>query len=210
MLEQLDLFGRGVANKEPQNPLEKRAAERKLLPPETIMVDEEPIEDRRLRVEEPEEADHGERDRRRPRQEDEEPEQPAAAELVHERVRDQAGADDDDRLRDQCHLRGVPERAAEDRVVQDATEVREADPLAGDRAGGRVREREIDREDERDADERGNEKNGRGDEERREDSPALCDVPEPAASAPPCRGHCRHVWRESIFPPPWPQSSSTV
>lgn len=45
MLEQLDLFGRGVANKEPQNPLEKRAAERKLLPPETIMVDEEPIEE---------------------------------------------------------------------------------------------------------------------------------------------------------------------
>src|SRR5262245_53042985 len=42
MLEQLDLFGTGV-KKEAQNPLEKRA-ERKLTPPETIMVEEEPVE----------------------------------------------------------------------------------------------------------------------------------------------------------------------
>jgi hypothetical protein len=43
MLEQLDLFGTGVAKKEPQNPLEKRA-ERKLTPPETVMVEEETVE----------------------------------------------------------------------------------------------------------------------------------------------------------------------
>jgi len=41
MLEQLDLFGTGVVQKDAQNPLEKRA-ERKLVPPTTV-IEEEPV-----------------------------------------------------------------------------------------------------------------------------------------------------------------------
>jgi len=41
MLEQLDLFGTGVVKKDAQNPLEKRA-ERKLVPPTTV-IEEEPV-----------------------------------------------------------------------------------------------------------------------------------------------------------------------
>ena len=41
MLEQLDLFGTGVIKKDAQNPLEKRA-ERKLVPPTTV-IEEEPV-----------------------------------------------------------------------------------------------------------------------------------------------------------------------
>src|SRR4030095_14371266 len=54
MLEQLDLFGTGVAQKEPQNRLEKRP-ERKLTPPETILVEEETMEIEAPPMPEPEE-----------------------------------------------------------------------------------------------------------------------------------------------------------
>lgn len=53
MLEQLDLFGTGVAKKETQNPLEKRA-ERKLTPPAVVMVEEEtPVKEQIVAAPEP-------------------------------------------------------------------------------------------------------------------------------------------------------------
>jgi len=63
-----------------------------------VRVDEEPGEDARLRVVEPQEPDCGQRDRRGPWEEDEEAQDPPSAELPHECVRQQARADDDDRL----------------------------------------------------------------------------------------------------------------
>src|SRR3954471_1952399 len=87
----------------------------------------------------------------------------------------------------------MAEGAAEDRVVQDPTEVGEADPVAGDRARRRVGEREVDGEHERHPDEQGDEQDRGRDEQRREEPPSLCDVPEPTPTAPPCRGHCCHL-----------------
>ena len=139
-----------------------------------VQVDEEPGEDARLRVVEPEEADRGQRDRRRPRQQDHEAEDPAARERVDERVRDQAGAE----------RRRSPARSRVKRnVCQIAStkigssscvpEVAEPDPVAAERAGGRVGEAEVDREHERRADERADEEHRRRDEERRKEAAAL-------------------------------------
>jgi len=108
-------------------------------------------------------------------------------------MREQARAHDDDGLGDDGERERVPERAAEDRVVQRVAEVLEPDPLAGERARRRVGEAQVDREDERRADERGDEQHRRRDEERREKPATFRDVAKPCSTAPPrgChRCHC--------------------
>jgi hypothetical protein len=57
-----------------------------------------------------------------------------------------------------------------------------------------VREREVDGEDERNADERSDQQDRGRDQERGEDTSPLCDVPEPPSAAPSCRHRCRHLW----------------
>src|SRR5207248_11513508 len=94
----------------------------------------------------------------------------------------------------------VPHGPAEDRVVELAAEVAEADALAEQRSSDRVREAEVDRPPERDPERRGDEDDGRGDEEGREETAALSDVLE----APPFRlgrsNRC-HVGTLSAYQP---------
>src|SRR5919198_733845 len=63
------------------------------------VVHERPVHDAELRVEDPEEADRAQRDRRRPRQQDQEPDDPAPAEGPDQRVGKEPRTDDDDHLR---------------------------------------------------------------------------------------------------------------
>ena len=170
---------------------------RQVLWVDDVQLDQEPVEDRRLGVVEPEKSDRGQCDRRRPRQEDEEAENPASAELPHECMGQQARADDHDDLRDHGEEERVPQRTAEDRVVHGVAEVCEPDPLARQRAGLRVGEAQVGGEDERHPDEGGDEQNRRGDEERRENPPTFRDVPEPTMPAPPSGRHHSHVRADS-------------
>src|SRR5207302_6593958 len=101
------------------------------------------------------------------------------------------------------------EGVAEDLVVQLAAEVREPNPLAGQRTGGRVGEAEVDREPERHPDEQADQDDRRRDEERGEDTPTLCRVPQPGRSQsvaihrPPRRASLLKSGAQ------WPRSSSS-
>jgi hypothetical protein len=103
-------------------------------------------------------------------------------------VGDQARTDDDDRLREHREEHGVPERAAEVRIVPGAAEVVETDELAGERASRRVRQGEVEREEQRAPDERGDEDDGRADEHGREEAALLEEVAPPADGPRLCDG----------------------
>src|SRR5437764_11851757 len=121
------------------------------------IVDERPVQDAELRVEDPEEADRAQCDRSSPRQQDQEADEPASAKGPNQRVREDCSTYDDKRLGDEREYDCVLERGAEVRVVPGVDEVVEADPAAGERAGSCVGEAEIDGEAERDPDEQGDE-----------------------------------------------------
>src|SRR5207244_3801545 len=100
----------------------------------------------------------------------------------------------------------------EDRVAQLGPEVVEPDPLAAQRARDRVGEAEVDREPERDSDERRDEEHCGRDQERGKDAAPLGDVLEPPSAAfPP--GHRCHWWARIYQPAnlraPWLRSSSS-
>ena len=82
----------------------------------------------------------------------------------------------------QPYLHKTTERDCFEDAAAEA-EVAEADALAEQRSSDRVREAEVDRPPERDPERRGDEDDGRGDEEGREETAALSDVLE----APPFR-----------------------
>src|SRR5581483_1852635 len=157
-----------------------------------------------------------------PRKQDQEAQEPAAAEVPDERVGEQAGDDDHDRLRDHGEQERVPESAAEDRIVQLLREVREADPLAGQRPRRRVGEAEIDGENERHTHQRADEQDRRRDQQRSKNTPPFRRIAE-GASTPSTDGnraaHCEHHNRISaaanVAPryaeaPPWRRSSSNA
>jgi hypothetical protein len=75
-----------------------------------------PVDDRVGRVEDPRPTHQAERQRRRPREQDQEPQDPLAGELLQERVRQQAGDDEHDGLRDDREEEGVPDGVLERRV----------------------------------------------------------------------------------------------
>ena len=156
-----------------------------------VQLDEEPGEDARLRVVDPEEADRGERDRRRPRQQDHEAEDPAAA-GTRGRARARSGRRRATTIACEIAVKRNVCQIASTKIgsFSSVPEVPEPDPLAAERARGRVGEAEVDREHERRADERADEEHGRRDQQRREEAAALRQVPEPRRSAPP-RGRDR-------------------
>ena len=154
-----------------------------------VQVDQEPVQDARERVEEPEEAHRRQRDGGGPGEEHEEAEDPLAPEAAHERVGEEPRADEHDRLRDHGEEERVPDRVPEERVRQLVAEVVQPDPLAAERARGRVREAQVDGENERAADQREDEEDGRGDQDRREKSAALGQVTQ--APSPWARGRDR-------------------
>ena len=82
--------------------------------------------------------------------------------------------------------------------MPDTPEVLEADPVAGQRPGRRVREAQVDRERQRTGDEHGDEDDGGRDENGRKDAATLEDVP-PAPSPRPCGGDCLHLVRILTF-----------
>src|SRR5439155_5320188 len=120
---------------------------------------------------------------------------------ANQRVGDEARTDDHDDLREHGEEKGVPERAAEDRVVEYAAEVREADPLAAERAGLRVGEAEVAGEDERPADEHRYQDDRGRDQQRREKPATFRDVPEPLAALSIGRSRT-HVASESMCSSP--------
>jgi hypothetical protein len=98
-------------------------------------------------------------------------------------VGDQSGAEQHDRLRDECEQDRVPDRAPEVRVLPRVAEVVESDVFAG-QPGDRVREAEVDRQHERPTDENCDEEHRRADQHRREEALPLEQV-QPAASRRP-------------------------
>jgi hypothetical protein len=117
--------------------------------PDEGVVDMEPgkrpIGDAVEGVEEPQPGDGREDDRSRPGQDHEEAHDPLAAKVTDEEVREDSGADEDDRLRSECEDERVTERTPEVLVLPGAREVVETDPVAGQRAADGVREAEVDR-----------------------------------------------------------------
>ena len=150
---------------------------------------ERPVDDAVERVEQPQPPDRREDDRGRPRQDHEEADEPLAAEVADEEVREHRGADEDDRLRGEREDERVAERAPEVLVLPGVREVVEADPVAGERPADRVGEAQVDRPDERDAHDERHEDDRRGDEQGREDAAALESVP----PAPSSRFHPRRL-----------------
>ena len=119
---------------------------------------------------------------------DEEADEPLAAKIADEEVREDRRADDDDRLRGEGDHQRVPQCRAEVGVVPDAREVVEAYPVAGERPADRVCEAEVDRPAERYPDDEQDEDDGRRDERGREEPPLLEEIP---PAFPPMRSHRR-------------------
>ena len=161
------------------------------------VVDERPVHDAELRVEDPEEADRAHGHRRRPRQQDQQPQEPAAAERPHERVGEDAGADQHDRLRGEREDDRVPQRPPEVVVVPRIGEVVEPDELAGELAGGRVGHAQVDREHERHADEQDDEESRRADQGGREEAAILEEIAEAPRLRPGLRHRCH---RAAVLP----------
>ena len=136
-------------------------------------MDERPIHDTELGVEDPEEADSAHSHRRRPRKQDQQPEKPATPERAHERMREDAGADQHDRLRGESEDDRVPQGSPEVVVVPGLSEVVEPDELACQLAGGRIGHAQIHREDERRPDEQDDEQGRWSDQRGREKTAIL-------------------------------------
>ena len=101
-------------------------------------------------------------------------------------MREYARDEQHDELRDHGEDERVPDRLSEERVVDQVREVREAGALAREGARGGVREAEVDREDERAADEQSDEEDRGRDQEGGEKAAALRDVSKTPPPGRPC------------------------
>ena len=125
-------------------------------------------------------------------QDDEQAHEPLAAEVADEVVGEDRGTDDDDRLRGERDDQRVLERIPEVPVVPGVGEVGQADELPAQRAAARVRQAEVDRPAERNADDDGDEDDRRRDQDRREEAPFLQKLspPEAARRSHPAGSRC--------------------
>jgi hypothetical protein len=174
-----------------------------------MQVLQRPGQDRVGGVEDPLPRHQAECDRRRPGEQDQEAEDPLAREIAQHRVRDQPGADEDDRLRDDGEQERVPDGMLEGGVPPLAPEVLQPDVLAM-QTGRRVREAQPDRERERARDEHRDEDDGGRDQYGRKDTRALEDIA-PAPRPGPSDGGSLHRGPiiNTIAPPRWPRSRSS-